>query len=138
MIYWFDLLGVAVFAVSGALAAMQAGLDLFGLLVIAAMTAVGGGTLRDLLLNRHPVFWMKDTRYLLVIVAVIRRYDKLLRTPWLWGVLLCLTFTLVHSIYWSDMRMRTPLMPFLALVAAMGAREAVALVTTTWTGERPG
>ena len=52
MIYWFDLLGVAVFAVSGALAAMQAGLDLFGLLVIAAMTAVGGGTLRDLLLNR--------------------------------------------------------------------------------------
>ncbi len=69
MIYWFDLLGVAVFAVSGALAAMQAGLDLFGLLVIAAMTAVGGGTLRDLLLNRHPVFWMKDTRYLQVIIA---------------------------------------------------------------------
>ncbi|UXH79299.1 trimeric intracellular cation channel family protein [Roseateles amylovorans] len=69
MIYWFDLMGVAVFAVSGALAAMQAGLDLFGLLVLAAMTAVGGGTLRDLLLNRHPVFWMKDTRYLLVIIA---------------------------------------------------------------------
>jgi phage baseplate assembly protein gpV len=39
-------MGVAVFAVSGALAAMQAGLDLFGLLVLAAMTAVGGGTLR--------------------------------------------------------------------------------------------
>ena len=69
MIYWFDLLGVAVFAVSGALAAMQAGLDLFGLLVIAAMTAIGGGTVRDLLLNRHPVFWMKDTRYLIVIMA---------------------------------------------------------------------
>jgi uncharacterized membrane protein YeiH len=69
MIYWFDLMGVAVFAVSGALAAMQAGLDLFGLLVLAAMTAVGGGALRDLLLNRHPVFWMKDTRYLLVIIA---------------------------------------------------------------------
>lgn len=69
MIYWFDLMGVAVFAVSGALAAMQAGLDLFGLLVLAAMTAVGGGTLRDVLLNRHPVFWMKDTRYLLVIIA---------------------------------------------------------------------
>ncbi len=69
MIYWFDLMGVAVFAISGALAAMQAGLDLFGLLVLAAMTAVGGGTLRDLLLNRHPVFWMKDTRYLLVIIV---------------------------------------------------------------------
>lgn len=69
MIYWFDLMGVAVFAVSGALAAMQAGLDLFGLLVLAAVTAVGGGTLRDVLLNRHPVFWMRDTRYLLVIIA---------------------------------------------------------------------
>lgn len=69
MIYWFDLMGVAVFAISGALAAMQAGLDLFGLLVLAAMTAVGGGTLRDVLLNRHPVFWIRDTRYLLVIIA---------------------------------------------------------------------
>lgn len=69
IIYWFDLLGVAVFAVSGALAGMQAGLDLFGLLVVAAMTAVGGGTLRDLLLNRHPVFWLQDPRYLLVIIA---------------------------------------------------------------------
>lgn len=96
MIYWFDLLGVAVFAVSGALAAMQAGLDLFGLLVIAAMTAVGGGTLRDLLLNRHPVFWMKDTRYLLVIVASalaalvvapsrgMRSRCSRSRTPWAW------------------------------------------------------
>jgi len=67
MLYWFDLLGVAVFAVSGALAAMQAGLDLFGLLVLAAVTAIGGGTLRDLLLNRHPIVWLRDGRYLLVI-----------------------------------------------------------------------
>ncbi|MBV8605779.1 MAG: trimeric intracellular cation channel family protein [Pelomonas sp.] len=69
LLYWFDLLGVAVFAVSGALAAMQAGLDLFGLLVLAAVTAIGGGTLRDLLLNRHPVVWMRDGRYLLVIAV---------------------------------------------------------------------
>ncbi|MDT9002192.1 trimeric intracellular cation channel family protein [Paucibacter sp. APW11] len=68
MLYWFDLMGVGVFAVSGALAAMRAGLDLFGLLVLAAITAIGGGTLRDLLLNRHPLFWMKDGRYLAVIV----------------------------------------------------------------------
>ncbi|MBV8379176.1 MAG: trimeric intracellular cation channel family protein [Paucibacter sp.] len=67
LLYWFDLLGVAVFAVSGALAAMQAGLDLFGLLVLAAVTAIGGGTLRDLLLNRHPIGWMRDGRYLVVI-----------------------------------------------------------------------
>jgi uncharacterized membrane protein YeiH len=51
MLHCLDLVGVAVFAVSGVLAARSRGLDLFGVLVIAAMTAIGGGTLRDLLLQ---------------------------------------------------------------------------------------
>jgi uncharacterized membrane protein YeiH len=63
------LLGVAVFAVSGALAAGRARLDLFGVAVIATITAIGGGTLRDLLLNRHPIFWIRDPVYLAVIVV---------------------------------------------------------------------
>ena len=67
MVYLLDLLGVAVFAVSGALAAGRTGLDLLGVVVIAAITAVGGGTLRDLLLNRHPIFWIADPVYLIVI-----------------------------------------------------------------------
>jgi uncharacterized membrane protein YeiH len=67
--YILDLVGVAVFAVSGVLAAGRTGLDLFGVIVIAALTAIGGGTLRDLLLNRHPIFWITDTKYLTVIVA---------------------------------------------------------------------
>lgn len=54
ILYLLDLLGVAVFAVSGALAAGRAGMDLLGVVVIASLTAIGGGTLRDLLLNRHP------------------------------------------------------------------------------------
>jgi uncharacterized membrane protein YeiH len=67
--YLLDLLGVAVFAVSGALAAGRTELDLLGVVVIAALTAVGGGTLRDLLLNRHPIFWIADPKYLIVICA---------------------------------------------------------------------
>jgi uncharacterized membrane protein YeiH len=67
--YLLDLLGVAVFAVSGALAAGGADLDLLGVVVIAALTAVGGGTLRDLLLDRHPIFWVADPKYVLVICA---------------------------------------------------------------------
>ncbi len=63
-----DLLGVAVFAASGALAAGRKSLDLLGVLVIAAVTAIGGGTIRDLLLDR-TVFWMTDTSYLWVISA---------------------------------------------------------------------
>jgi uncharacterized membrane protein YeiH len=66
---FLDLAGVAVFAVSGVLAARSRGLDLFGVIVIAAITAVGGGTLRDLLLNRYPIFWITNARYLIVIIA---------------------------------------------------------------------
>ena len=68
-LYLLDLLGVAVFAISGALAAGRAGLDLLGVIVLAALTAIGGGTLRDLLLNRHPIFWIRDPKYLGVIIA---------------------------------------------------------------------
>lgn len=63
-----DLLGVAVFAASGALAAGRKSLDLLGVLVIAAVTAIGGGTIRDLLMDR-TVFWMADPSYLWVILA---------------------------------------------------------------------
>jgi uncharacterized membrane protein YeiH len=65
--YVLDLLGCGVFAVSGALAAGRAGLDLLGVIVIASVTAIGGGTLRDLLLNRHPIFWIRNPTYLIVI-----------------------------------------------------------------------
>lgn len=68
-LYALDLLGVGVFAVSGALAAGRKGLDLLGVAVIAAVTAVGGGTLRDLLLDRHPVFWIADPTYLWAILG---------------------------------------------------------------------
>jgi uncharacterized membrane protein YeiH len=69
LLYILDLLGVAVFAVSGALAGVQRGLDLFGITVLAAVTAIGGGTLRDVLLGRHPVFWIRNPNYLYVILA---------------------------------------------------------------------
>lgn len=67
--YALDLTGVAVFAVSGALAAGRKGLDLLGVIVLALATAIGGGTIRDVLLDRHPIFWLVDPTYLIVIVA---------------------------------------------------------------------
>jgi uncharacterized membrane protein YeiH len=69
MRYYIDLLGVAVFAISGVLAAGRKSLDLLGVVVIAVVTAIGGGTLRDVLLNRHPIFWIADPTYLWVILA---------------------------------------------------------------------
>jgi len=63
-----DYVGVAVFAISGALAAARKGLDLLGVLVIATVTAIGGGTVRDVLLARQ-VFWIADVVYVYVILA---------------------------------------------------------------------
>lgn len=65
-----DLLGVAVFAVSGATLALEKRLDLFGVLVLAAATALGGGLLRDVLLGAKPPAALKDGRYLIVTAVV--------------------------------------------------------------------
>src|SRR5688572_7541207 len=67
--YLLDLIGVAVFAVSGALVAGRKQFDLLGVAVIATVTGIGGGTIRDVLLDRHPVFWIEDPNYLLVILS---------------------------------------------------------------------
>ena len=64
-----DYCGVAVFAISGALAAGRKSLDVLGVVVIALVTATGGGTIRDLLLDRHPVFWIGDPLFVVVIIA---------------------------------------------------------------------
>lgn len=80
-----DLLGIAVFAVSGALAAGRKRMDLLGVLVLAAVTAVGGGTVRDLLLDRHPIFWLADPTYLgviLVAAAATVLWTRARRPPW--------------------------------------------------------
>lgn len=69
LLYILDLLGVAVFAASGAIAGMAAQLDLLGVLVLASMTAVGGGTIRDVLLGHYPIFWIKDSGPLLTILG---------------------------------------------------------------------
>ena len=68
-LYLLDLAGVAVFSISGVLAARDRDLDLLGVIVVAAITAIGGGTLRDLLLDRHPIFWVTDASYLTVIIV---------------------------------------------------------------------
>lgn len=64
-----DLVAVAVFAISGALAAAQQKLDVLGFILFGTITGIGGGTARDLLLNTDLVFWFADTRYLWVCIG---------------------------------------------------------------------
>ena len=74
-IYALDLIGTMVFAVSGVLTAIHNKFDIVGSLIIGLVTAVGGGTLRDILIGETPVGWMKDANYLWVIlIALILAY----------------------------------------------------------------
>lgn len=63
-----EILGTVAFAISGSFAAMQRRLDPFGVLIIAFVTSIGGGTVRDLLLGDTPVAWMRDVNYCLLIL----------------------------------------------------------------------
>lgn len=83
MLKLIELLGVAFFALSGGIEAERKGMDLIGIYVIAFVTALGGGTLRDLLLDRHPLFWTQNQVFALVILAMalvaaaIKRFKRL-------------------------------------------------------------
>ena len=66
-----DILGTIAFAISGVLVAMDKRLDVFGVLIIAFVTAVGGGTLRDLLIGIKPVGWLNAPMHLMIIVVTV-------------------------------------------------------------------
>jgi uncharacterized membrane protein YeiH len=71
--YVIDLCGTGVFAVSGALSALQKKIyhDLFGLFFIGFLTATGGGTLRDIILGAYPIAWIRDPNYLIVVLSSV-------------------------------------------------------------------
>lgn len=64
---FLDILGTIAFAISGVLTAMNKRMDAFGILIIALITSIGGGTLRDLLIGKTPVTWMQDQVFPMVI-----------------------------------------------------------------------
>lgn len=68
MFYAIDILGTIAFTISGVLVALSKRMDPFGILIIAFVTAVGGGTLRDILIGITPVSWMNNMTYTYVII----------------------------------------------------------------------
>ncbi len=84
-----DTASVVIFALTGALVASRAQLDIFGFAFVACLTAVGGGTLRDLLLDRHPIFWIDAPAYILwssAAAAVIFGTAHLLESRKTWVI----------------------------------------------------
>ncbi len=67
LLYLLDMVGVIACAIAGTLLAQHKGFDVFGCILVSSANAVGGGTLRDIALDRHPLFWMTDVNYMIVI-----------------------------------------------------------------------
>ncbi len=80
LLYYLDLFGIIVFALSGALMAGRYKLDPFGVVVLASVTAVGGGTIRDVILQT-PVFWVEKPYYLYVILITALLTIVFVRQP---------------------------------------------------------
>lgn len=102
MFHLLDIIGTMAFAMSGALTAMHKKLDPFGVFIIAFVTAVGGGTLRDVLIGRTPVGWMRDLNYVYVIIigfflAIIfrKKFDRLRTSLFLFDTIGLGVFTLI-------------------------------------------
>lgn len=102
MFYLLDIIGTLAFAISGALTAINKKLDLFGVLTIAFVTAVGGGTLRDLLIGSTPVAWMLSLNHVytilfgfLVSALFWRKLDRLRVSLFLFDTIGLGVFTLI-------------------------------------------
>lgn len=67
----FDIAGTIAFAISGALTAMEKKLDLFGVFIIALVTSIGGGTLRDMLIGNTPVTWLLNLQSFYIVFAMV-------------------------------------------------------------------
>ncbi|MGO4817912.1 trimeric intracellular cation channel family protein [Flavobacterium sp. W22_SRS_FP1] len=102
MFHLLDIIGTIAFAMSGALTAMSKKMDGFGIFIIAFVTAVGGGTLRDVMIGTTPVGWMLDLEYVYAIciasfLAVLfrKKFDKLRTSLLLFDTIGLGVFTLV-------------------------------------------
>ena len=102
MFHLLDIIGTMAFAMSGALTAMSKKMDPFGVFIIAFVTAVGGGTLRDVMIGRTPVGWMLDLQYVYIIIigyvlAIIfrKKFDRLRTSLFLFDTIGLGVFTLI-------------------------------------------
>ena len=113
-----DLLGTIAFAISGVLVAMDKKLDLFGVFIIAFVTAIGGGSLRDMLVGDTPVVWMRESAYTFTIIGAVvfaillqKRLKYLRRSLFLFDTLGIGLYTMVGI----EKGLNYELMPFICI-----------------------
>jgi uncharacterized membrane protein YeiH len=136
----FDYTGTLVFAISGTLTAANKRLDFFGATVIGFVTAVGGGTLRDMMLGDTPVAWMRTINYFLVIVLGIlitilfsRQVMKLRRTLFLFDTIGIAIFTIIGL----NKALAFGIHPPLAVIMGITSAVVGGIIRDTLTNEVP-
>ncbi|KAB1159902.1 trimeric intracellular cation channel family protein [Tenacibaculum aiptasiae] len=122
IIYAIDIAGTFAFAISGALVAMKKDFDVFGVIIIAFVTAVGGGMIRDVLINAHPINWIGDINYIWTILTAVgvtflfrSKIAPLRKTMFLFDTIGISVFTLLGL----QKGLSYELHPFVALVMGM-------------------
>ena len=122
LLYVLDIAGTFAFAISGALVASDKKFDLFGVIIIAFVTAVGGGMTRDVLIDAHPINWIGDLNYIWTILAAVvftflfkSKIAPLSKTMFLFDTIGIAVFTLLGV----QKGISLDLHPFIAVVMGM-------------------
>ena len=69
MLFVLYIIGITAEAITGALAAGREKMDMFGVIIIASVTAIGGGSVRDVLLGHYPLGWVAHPEYLMIVAG---------------------------------------------------------------------
>lgn len=138
--YVTELLGTTVFAISGALAVKEKEVDILGASFTAFITAIGGGTLRDVLLNAYPLVWISDSNVLLAILLGIvltfsfyRTLERLRKTLVLFDTLGIALFTVLGT----EKALRLGLRPEVAAIMGMFSAVMGGVIRDTLTNNTP-
>lgn len=139
--YIFEILGTIVFAISGALAAGEkSAQDWFGVTFIGFITAIGGGSLRDMLLGSYPLVWVNDVNFLYAIIAGIllmrlfyNSLDKYRRTLFLFDTLGIALFTILGT----EKALELGVHPVIAAIMGMFTAVMGGVIRDTLTNSTP-
>jgi uncharacterized membrane protein YeiH len=140
LIYVLDIIGTFAFAISGALVASKKEFDLFGVVIIAFVTAVGGGMTRDVLIDAHPINWIGDLNYIWTILAAVvftflfkSKIAPLSKTMFLFDTIGIGVFTLLGT----QKGLSYDLHPFIAVVMGMVSSVIGGVIRDVLTNEVP-